>query len=364
MGVHNSSYLPIERRVANYWLNMKAFMTLCAFLAGSVSADSQHILNRISFDQLTSMTSPLIPAGPAYNMYPSPINPISYTNVLDYSSPLVYHLIKREAEPDTPYVFKTEVVNPEDGSEYRSEVQVDRNGNGRSYQRVEQKEGMQMNNLMDRLMDQMNPVNNYQLNRDHLRMDQRQMDQMRMNQRQMDQMSRDQMRMAQVNRDQMRMDQRQMDMMRMDQMNRGQMRMDQQRQMDSRVYSMESNRMMDRDMMNCRLCGNMMNMDSQMANQMNMNNHRNNQVMMGAGRRMMKREANISPAFTYTIMTEHPSEMRKAEEQLRSTGRMSYRIPSSMRMMSPYQGMYMMRPAMGQSDVTVYRDGQSYGFRT
>merc|ERR1711962_1393959 len=359
MGVHNSSYLPIERRVANHWLNMKAFMTLCAFLAGSVSADSQHILNRISYDQLTGMTAPLIPAGPAYNMYPSPINPISYTNVLDYGSPLVYHLIKREAEPDTPYVFKTEVVNPEDGSEYRSEVQVDRNGNGRSYQRVEQKEGMQMNNLMDRLMDQMNPVNNYQLNRDHLRMDQIQMDQ-----RQMDQMSRDQMRMAQVNRDQMRMDQRQMDMMRMDQMNRGQMRMDQQRQMDSRVYSMESNRMMDRDMMNRRMSGNMMNMDSQMANQMNMNNHRNNQVMMGAGRRMMKREANISPAFTYTIMTEPPSEMRKAEEQLRSTGRMSYRIPSSMRMMSPYQGIYMMRPAMGQSDVTVYRDGQSYGFRT
>merc|ERR1711972_1097048 len=247
---------------------------------------------------------------------------------------------KREAEPDTPYVFKTEVVNPEDGSEYRSEVQVDRNGNGRSYQRVEQKEGMQMNNLMDRLMDQMNPVNNYQLNRDQLRMDQRQMDQMRMSQRQMD-------------------------LMRMDQMNRGQMRMDQQRQMDSRMYSMESSRMMDRDMMNRRMSGNMMNMDSQMANQMNMNNRRNNQMMMGsAGRRMMKREANISPAFTYTIMTEHPSEMRKAEEQLRSTGRMSYRIPSSMRMMRPYQGMYMMRPAMGQSDVTVYRDGQSYGFRT
>merc|ERR1719312_1859398 len=150
----------------------------------------------------------------------------------------------------------------------------------------------------------------------------------------------------------------------MDQVNRGQMRMDQQRQMDSRMYHMESNRMMDRDMMNRRLSGNMMNMDSQMANQVNLNNHRNNQVMMGAGRRMMKREANISPAFTYTIMTEHPSEMRKAEDQLRSTGRMSYRIPSSMRMMSPYQGMYMMRPAMGQSDVTVYRDGQSYGFRT
>merc|ERR1711963_1323294 len=206
MGVHNSSCLPVEWRVANHRLNMKAFMTLCAFLAGSVSADSQHILNRISFDQLAGMTSPLIPAGPAYSMYPSPINPISYTNVSDYSSPLVYHLIKREAEPDTPYVFKTEVVNPEDGSEYRFEVQVDRNGNGRSYQRVEQKEGMQMNNLMDRLMDQMNPVNNYQLNRDQLRMDQRQMDQM----------SRDQMRMAQVNRDQMRMDQRQMDLMRMD----------------------------------------------------------------------------------------------------------------------------------------------------
>merc|ERR1712180_412806 len=116
--------------------------------------------------------------------------------------------------------------------------------------------------------------------------------------------------------------------------------------------------MMDRDMMNRRMSGNMMN--SQMANQMNMNNHRNNQVMMGAGRRMMKREANISPAFTYTIMTEHPSEMRKAEEQLRSTGRMSYRIPTSMRMMSPYQGMYMTGFPIARSGVTVPRDGQSY----
>merc|ERR1711902_132430 len=99
--------------------------------------------------------------------------------------------------------------------------------------------------------------------------------------------------------------------------------------------------MMDRDMMNRRMSDNIINMDSQMATQTNMNNRRNNQIMGSAGRRMMKREANISPAFTYTIMTEHPSEMRRAEEQLRSPGRLLYRIPSSMRMMSPYQGMYM-----------------------
>merc|ERR1719411_785572 len=105
----------------------------------------------------------------------------------------------------------------------------------------------------------------------------------------------------------------------MGQMNRDQMRMD-QRQMDSRMYSMEgSDLMMDRR--------NMMNMDNQMM--------RRNQ-MMGSSRRMMKREAGTSPAFAYTIMTEHPSEMTRNMmnmEELRQTGRMSYRIPSAMRMM-------------------------------
>merc|ERR1712226_804289 len=124
------------------------------------------------------------------------------------------------------------------------------------------------------------------------------------------------------------MDQRQMDSMRMD-----------QRQM----YSMEGNQM-NRDQM-----------------RMNMNNQMN---IQGSRRMMTKRET--SPAFAYTIMTEHPSEMTRnmmKMEEVRQAGRMSYRIPSVMRMMRPYQGMYMLRPAVG-SNVAVYQNGQTYGFRT
>merc|ERR1712244_162106 len=118
--------------------------------------------------------------------------------------------------------------------------------------------------------------------------------------------------------------------------------------MDSRMYSLEGNQM-DR-----------MNMDNQM-NRDQMRMKMNNQ---GARRMMTKRET--SPAFAYTIMTEHPSEMTRnmmKMEELRQAGKMSYRIPSVMRMMRPYQGMYMVRPAVG-SNVAVYQNGQTYGFRT
>merc|ERR1712226_1156658 len=147
-------------------------------------------------------------------------------------------------------------------------------------------------------------------------------------------MGMDQRQIYSMNRDQMRMDQRQMNPMGMDQ---------------RQIYSLEGNQM-DR-----------MNMNSQMnRDQMRMN--MNNQIQ--GSRRMSKRET--SPAFAYTIMTEHPSEMTRnmlKMEELRQAGRMSYRIPSVMRMMRPYQGMYMLRPAVG-SNVAVYQNGQTYGFRT
>merc|ERR1712226_1511073 len=205
-------------------------MTLCAFLAGSASAESQHILNRISYDQLAPvMTSPYMM--PYNSMYSTPINQISYNNMYSVSPQISYPISGRlmwkreaEAEPASPYVYKTEVVNPEDGSEYKSEVQVDRNGNGRSYQRVEQKEG---------------PM---QLMRDNYLMDRINRDQMRMGQREMNQMNRGQMNWGQMNKDQMRMGQRQMDQRQMDQMRMG------QRQMESRMYSIEGNQM-NRDQM-------------------------------------------------------------------------------------------------------------------
>merc|ERR1712226_1037049 len=139
-----------------------------------------------------------------------------------------------------------------------------------------------------------------------MRMDQRQMDQMRMDQRQMDQMRMNQRQMDQMRMGQRHMDQRQMEEIRMD-----------QRQMDSRMYSLEGNQM-DRMNMN-----NQMNRDQM---RMNMNNQMN---IQGSRRMMTKRET--SPAFSYTIMTEHPSEMTRnmmKMEEVRQAGRMSYRIPS------------------------------------
>merc|ERR1712226_1199365 len=190
--------------------------------------------------------------------------------------------------------------------------------------------------------------------------DQRQMDQMRMGQRQMEsrmysiegnQMNRDQMRMDQRQMNPMGMDQRQIYSMDRNQRNRDQMRMG-QRQMDQR--QMDEIRMDQRQMYS--LEGSQM---DRVQMRMNMNNQ-----IQGSRRMMSKRET--SPAFAYTIMTEHPSEMTRnmlKMEELRQAGRMSYRIPSVMRMMRPYQGMYMVRPAVG-SNVAVYQNGQTYGFRT
>merc|ERR1711970_1279144 len=170
MGIHNSSYLSIVWRVANH--NMKAFVTICALMAGSASAESQHM---VSFSQ--PLTIPAIPANPltSYSVFSPPLHPVSYGNLqvplkvpqvplqvepLSYKVPLVtevplpvermtYRLehplntllgqrfIKREAEPKTSYVIKSKVDNPEDGTKYALDVQVDKNGHGHSYQQIE-----------------------------------------------------------------------------------------------------------------------------------------------------------------------------------------------------------------------------------
>merc|ERR1712108_16868 len=73
MGIHNSSYLSIVWRVANH--NMKAFVTICALMAGSASAESQHM---VSFSQpLAIPANPLSP----YSVYSPPLHPVSYANL-------------------------------------------------------------------------------------------------------------------------------------------------------------------------------------------------------------------------------------------------------------------------------------------
>merc|ERR1711970_1335772 len=263
MGIHNSSHLSTEWRVKNH-INMKAFMTICALLAGSASADPQ---NLVAFKQQTA-GFPLIP----YQVASLPLNRISYTNLFDYQmDPATYTigyptlinqgLIKREAEPETPYAYESKVENPEDGSKYQFDVRVDKDGNGRSHQRVEQQD-------------------NTPVARDSYLMDQRMIEQNRMDRMRMDQMKQQVMgkNLQALNQmDQNRMDQKiiaqnQMDQTRMGQ-RMGNHMMRNQDQMDSRMYSMVDQREMG--MMNQRMLeNNMRHMDQHRINQ---DQHRINQ---------------------------------------------------------------------------------------
>merc|ERR1711962_1918017 len=198
MGIHNSSNLSTEWRVANH-INMKAFMTICALLAGSASADPQYLL-RSGIPYSTQLT----PFSYSYQLAPT----VGYSNVLQ--------LIKREADPESPYAYEAKVVNSGDGSKYQFDLEVDQFGDGKSHQRVEQHDNTPVardNYLMDQAMIEQNRM-------DRLRMDrmrQRQMPQGQMNQRQMSQNQMSQRQMSQNQMSQRQMSNSQMDQSRMDQ---------------------------------------------------------------------------------------------------------------------------------------------------
>merc|ERR1712029_804033 len=300
MGIHNSSYLSIVWRVANH--NMKAFVTICALMTGSASAESQHM---VSFSQPLA-----IPANPltSYSVFSPPLHPVSFGNLqvplkvpqvplpvermtyrLEHplNTLLDHRFIKREAEPETSYVIKSKVDNPEDGTKYALDVQVDKNGHGHSHQQIERQGAVVP--LRDNYLMDLN-VN-----------DQRRRDQIRRAQNVLEQMMRERNDQGQM--DQMRqMDQRQMDQMENRQMGRtmhrdrlSNQRIRDQEQMDSRMYSrmgqksqMENGRMEQRKQRN----QNGMRQISRMEMQMQ-------------SRRMTKREA--EPSFEYNIAAEHPS---------------------------------------------------------
>merc|ERR1711974_435792 len=312
MGIHNSSYMGIVWRVANH--NMKAFVTICALMAGSASAESQHM---VSFSQpLAIPANPLSP----YSVYSPPLHPVSYANLqvplkvpqvplqvepLSYKVPLVtevplpvermtyrldhplntllgHRLIKREAEPETSYVIKSKVDNPQDGTKYALDVQVDKNGHGHSHQQIERQGAVVP--LRDNYLMDLNV--NDQRRRDQIRRAQNVLEQMmreRNDQRQMDQMENRQMGR----------------MMHHDRLNNQRIR-DQER-MDSRMYSrmgqmnqmgqksqMENGRMEQRNQKNQNALRQISRMEMQMQSQ-----------------RMTKREA--EPSFEYNVAAEHPS---------------------------------------------------------
>merc|ERR1711973_288474 len=259
MGIHNSSNLSTERRVVNHHtfkLIMKAFMTVCALLAASAHADSHVFMGRPQFYH-QYLQPQVVFSTYGYGMP-------SYGMVM----PNYYHprtFIKREADADMPYEVRSKMTtSPLSRQEYK--VQVDQMGNGQSYQHVERQQDM-YSDLMVR-------------------------DQMMARQRMMDR-----------NQQRMDMDRQRMmyDMDRQRKMDRDQYMMDKERQrmdMDRQMMDLNRERMMDmRNMDEDR-------MDRYMDQQMDQGN--NNQ-MIQTHRMMIKREALSDPAFTYTVMAEHPS---------------------------------------------------------
>merc|ERR1711962_1784501 len=266
MGIHNSSNLSTEWRVANH-INMKAFMTICALLAGSASADPQYLL-RSGIPYSTQLT----PFSYSYQLAPT----VGYSNVL--------HLIKREADPESPYAYEAKVVNPGDGSKYQFDVEVDQFGEGKSHQRVEQHDNTPVardNYLMDQAMIEQNRMDRLRMDRmrqrvmeqnlneqrrtepmmlekerqDQRLMYQRQMPQIQMNQRQMSQNQMSQRQMSQNQMSQRQLSQSQVDQSRRDQNQMGHrmanpmMRIGNQN--DPKMYSrMEQDKM---DMVNRRM---------------------------------------------------------------------------------------------------------------
>merc|ERR1711962_213468 len=381
MGIHNSSNLSTEWRVANH-INMKAFMTICALLAGSASADPQYLL-RSGIPYSTQLT----PFSYSYQLAPT----VGYSNVLQ--------LIKREADPESPYAYEAKVVNPADGSKYQFDVEVDQFGDGKSHQRVEQHDNTPVardNYLMHQAMIEQNRMDRLRIDRmrqrvmeqnlneqrraepmmlEKERQDQRLMYQNQMNQRQMSQNQMSQRQMSQNQMDQSRMDQNQMDQSRMDQNQMGHrmanpmMRIGNQN--DPRMYSrMEQDKM---NMVNRRMLND--NRRHTAGNRMMRNDNVIERGQMQSAR-MMKRES--GPSFSYTVSTGHPSEQSlrmidtinylmpivdsislQSLHQVHPDGGVSYRLPSLMMT-------YTMRPAsmMFGSAVDVQQGGQSYGFRT
>merc|ERR1711973_849119 len=381
MGIHNSSNLSTEWRVANH-INMKAFMTICALLAGSASADPQYLL-RSGIPYSTQLT----PFSYSYQLSPT----VGYSNVIQ--------LIKREADPESPYAYEAKVVNPGDGSKYQFDVEVDQFGDGKSHQRVEQHDNTPVardNYLMDQAMIEQNRMDRLRMDRMRQRvmeqnmneqrraepmmlekerqdqilmyqnqMDQRQMPQGQMNQRQMAQNQMSQRQMSQSQMDQSRMDQNQMG----HRMANPMVRIGNQN--DPRMYSrMEQDKM---DMVNRRMLKD--NRRQTGGNRMMRNDNMIERGQMQSGH-MMKREA--GPSFSYTVSTGHPSEQSlrmidtinylmpivdsiplQSLHQVHPDGGVSYRLPSLMMT-------YTMRPAsmMVGSAVDVQQGGQSYGFRT
>merc|ERR1711962_820556 len=314
MGIHNSSIHPIEQRVGNPITeqktqknrNMKAFTTACALVAG-VSADSQFYSSDIPFYSagLTHpITTPIVqyarqPVQPIQAMQPiqaiQPIQSLYTTYGVHHPMMAAGHLIKREADAEPRFTYQTKVEHPDERSVYEYRVNVDRMGNGNSYQFHEQ----QRDNLM-----RQQELQNQLIGRTHGQRMQYNMDQ---------QMG------GRMNQDNQMMHQRDNQMMRQrgNQMvnERGSYdlmfdlmfdRMMEQRQDDNQRQYM---RRQDGRMNNFYSYERMLQRQNEARRNMN-----NRQINMNNQHRMFKREANSS--FEYDVVAEHDNSQMSRNQQM------------------------------------------------
>merc|ERR1712226_1217978 len=150
--------------ITPYTNAMKAFMTVCAVLAsgGANSVVNLHPAFTLTYPHGSlrpSLMSPYSSLGPWVNGPVMSIHPYSsYGPDLMARPPMSVpvipggHFIKREAE--SPYHIKTKVVNAKTGTDQETEVKVDTQGNGLSYQHIQQ-EGDRLQRNMDNNEQQM-----------------------------------------------------------------------------------------------------------------------------------------------------------------------------------------------------------------
>merc|ERR1712038_312239 len=129
-------------------------MTVCAVLAtgaNSVNLRPAFTLTYPHGSLRPSLMSPLSPYslgpfnGPVMSIQPYSTYGPDLMAPLPLSVPVIPggHLIKREAE--SPYHIKTKVVNAKTGTDQETEVKVDPQGNGFSYQHIQQEDVLQRN---------------------------------------------------------------------------------------------------------------------------------------------------------------------------------------------------------------------------
>merc|ERR1712226_106761 len=143
--------------ITPYTNAMKAFMTVCAVLAsgGANSVVNLHPAFTLTYPHGSlrpSLMSPYSSLGPWVNGPVMSIHPYSsYGPDLMARPPMSVpvipggHFIKREAE--SPYHIKTKVVNAKTGTDQETEVKVDTQGNGISYQHIQQEGDMLQRNM-------------------------------------------------------------------------------------------------------------------------------------------------------------------------------------------------------------------------